>query len=115
MWCSECALFAQEHALSRLVCSENAHHRGESEVSAILSELTTMVGRDDPYPRYERLRSISPVVRADDGALVVTRYADCAAVVRDGRLGHMLPDMLAFLGLPTGPTIRRCGSCSPAS
>jgi cytochrome P450 len=70
------------------------------EVSAILSELTTMVGRDDPYPRYERLRSISPVVRADDGALVVTRYADCAAVVRDGRLGHMLPDMLAFLGLP---------------
>jgi cytochrome P450 len=70
------------------------------EVSALLTELTTMEGRDDPYPRYERLRSISPVVRADDGALVVTRYADCAAVVRDGRLGHMPPDMLAFLGLP---------------
>jgi cytochrome P450 len=70
------------------------------EVSALLTELTTMVGRDDPYPRYERLRSISPVVRADDGALVVTRYADCTAVVRDGRLGHMPPDMLAFLGLP---------------
>ncbi|HEV8172056.1 MAG TPA: cytochrome P450 [Actinoplanes sp.] len=70
------------------------------EVSALLTELTTMEGRDDPYPRYERLRSISPVVRADDGAVVVTRYADCAAVVRDGRLGHMPPDMLAFLGLP---------------
>jgi cytochrome P450 len=70
------------------------------EVSALLTELTTMVGREDPYPCYERLRSISPVVRADDGALVVTRYADCTAVVRDGRLGHMPPDMLAFLGLP---------------
>jgi cytochrome P450 len=70
------------------------------EVSALLTELTTMEGRDDPYPRYERLRSISPLVRADDGAVVVTRYADCAAVVRDGRLGHMPPDMLAFLGLP---------------
>jgi cytochrome P450 len=69
------------------------------EVSSLLSELTTLVGRDDPYPRYERLREISPVVRADDGALVVTRHADCAAVTRDARLGHMPADMLAFVGL----------------
>ncbi len=60
-----------------------------SETSTLLSELTTMVGREDPYPRYDRLREISPLIRADDGALVVTRYADCAALVRDGRLGHM--------------------------
>jgi cytochrome P450 len=71
-----------------------------SETSALLSELTTMVGRDDPYPRYDRLREISPLIRADDGALVVTRYADCTTVVRDGRLGHTPPDMLAFVGLP---------------
>jgi cytochrome P450 len=71
-----------------------------SETSGLLAELTTMVGREDPYPRYARLREISPLIRADDGALVVTRYADCAAVVRDGRLGHMPPEMLAFVGLP---------------
>jgi cytochrome P450 len=71
-----------------------------SETSALLSELTTMVGRDDPYPRYDRLREISPLIRAEDGALVVTRYADCTTVVRDGRLGHTPPDMLAFVGLP---------------
>src|SRR5690349_9274735 len=59
-----------------------------------------MTGRDDPYPRYARLRKIAPVLRADDGALVVTRYADCAAVTRDARLGHMPADMLAFVGLP---------------
>ena len=69
------------------------------ETSELLAELTTMAGREDPYPRYDRLRRISPVVRADDGALVVTRYADCAAVVRDGRLGHMPREMLAFIGL----------------
>jgi cytochrome P450 len=71
-----------------------------AEVATLLSELTTMVGREDPYPRYERLRQISPIVRAQDGALVVTRYADCATVTRDSRLGHMSPDMIAFLGYP---------------
>jgi cytochrome P450 len=71
-----------------------------AETSELLAELTTAVGREDPYPRYERLREISPLVRAEDGALVATRYADCAAVVRDGRLGHMPADMLAFIGLP---------------
>jgi cytochrome P450 len=70
------------------------------EVSELLAELTTMTGREDPYPRYRRLRDISPVVRADDGALVVTRWADCTTVVRDGRFGHLPTDMLAFIGLP---------------
>ena len=71
-----------------------------SEVSVLLGELTTMVGREDPYSRYERLRAISPIVRADDGALVVTRHADGVTVTRDARFGHLPADMLAFLGLP---------------
>ena len=70
------------------------------EVLALLAELTTLAGREDPYPRFDRMRRISPVLRADDGALVVTHHADCAALVRDQRLGHMPPDMLAFLGFP---------------
>ncbi|MEV6489642.1 cytochrome P450 [Actinoplanes sp. NPDC051633] len=69
-----------------------------SETSQLLGELTNLVGREDPYPRYDRLREIAPLIRADDGALVVTGYADCATVVRDGRLAHMSPDMLAFIG-----------------
>jgi cytochrome P450 len=71
-----------------------------TETHTLLDELTTMVGREDPYPRYARLREISPLLRAVDGALVVTRYADCSQVTRDSRLGHMDPDMLAFLGFP---------------
>jgi cytochrome P450 len=70
-----------------------------AEVLTLLDELTTLTGREDPYPRYARLREIAPVVRADDGALVVTRHADCAAVVRDPRLGHMPRHMLDFIGL----------------
>ena len=65
-----------------------------AESAELLAELTTLTGREDPYPRYDRLRAIAPLIRAEDGALVVTRYADCATVVRDGRLGHMPPDML---------------------
>jgi cytochrome P450 len=70
-----------------------------AETSKLLDELTTLVGREDPYPRYARLQKISPVVRADDGALVLTRHADCATVTRDGRLGHLPKHMLAFIGL----------------
>jgi cytochrome P450 len=70
-----------------------------AEVLTLLDELTTMTGREDPYPRYARLREIGPVVRAEDGALVVTRHADCAAVVRDPKLGHMPRHMLDFIGL----------------
>jgi cytochrome P450 len=70
------------------------------EVLTLLAELTTLAGREDPYPRFDRMRRISPVLRADDGALVVTHHADCTAIVRDQRLGHMPPDMLAFLGYP---------------
>jgi cytochrome P450 len=67
------------------------------EVSTLLDELTRLTGREDPYPRYRRLREISPVVRADDGALVVTRHADCVTVTRDPRLGHMPTHMLEFV------------------
>ena len=70
------------------------------EVLRLLDELTRMPGRADPYPRYDRLREISPVVRAEDGALVVTGYGDCATVVRDPRLQHLPADMLAFAGFP---------------
>lgn len=71
-----------------------------SAVVEVLNELTTMAGRENPYPRYARLRETSPIVRAEDGALVVTRYADCSTVTRDPRFIHAPPDMLAFLGYP---------------
>ncbi|WP_206061048.1 cytochrome P450 [Nonomuraea basaltis] len=58
----------------------------------LLDELATTAGRENPYPRYDRLRRISAVVRAADGTLVVTRHADCVAVTRDPRMRHQSPD-----------------------
>ena len=70
------------------------------EVLELLDELRTPVGRADPYPRYARLREISPILRAADDAIVVLDYADCQTVVRDPRFAHMPADMLAFIGFP---------------
>ncbi|MEV7624938.1 cytochrome P450 [Actinoplanes sp. NPDC089786] len=69
------------------------------ETARLLDELTTPIGRDDPYPRYDRLREISRLIRAEDGALVVTGYDECQTVVRDSRLGHFPTDMLGLAGL----------------
>ncbi|MFC9965657.1 cytochrome P450 [Nocardia ignorata] len=43
---------------------------------------------DDPYPDYEALRELGRAHRLSDGTLVVTGYADCAAVLRDPRFGN---------------------------
>ncbi|MEQ8486485.1 MAG: cytochrome P450 [Pseudomonadales bacterium] len=43
----------------------------------------------DPYPMYHQLRAASPVLELADANLVVlTRYADVQAALRDRRLGH---------------------------
>ena len=69
-------------------------------VDALLDELTTLTGREDPYPRYAQLRTTAPVARASDGALVVTRYADCHAVVRDPRFVKAPVQAMLRLGYP---------------
>ena len=57
-------------------------------------------GRADPYPLYERLRAIGPVVTAPDGTLVVTGYRECSMLLRDHRL-HKTPERrLAASGYP---------------
>ncbi len=58
-----------------------------------------MVGREDPYGHYARLRELGPVLREPDGTLIVTRFADCQAVSRDHRLGKMPIEMLPLAGL----------------
>jgi cytochrome P450 len=66
-----------------------------ADVDRWLFELTQPEGRDDPYPRYEALRTNAPVALAEDGALVLTRYADCHTVLREPRFGR--PDADAVL------------------
>ena len=54
----------------------------------------TTEGREDPYRTYHQLRALAPVAAAPDGALVLTRYADCDALLRDPRFGRADPDRL---------------------
>lgn len=41
--------------------------------------------RADPYPRFSRLRELEPVHQSPFGFLVLSRYADCASMLRDPR------------------------------
>ncbi len=70
-----------------------------SEVHELLDELTTFEGRQDPYPTYAALRRLAPVARAADGVLVLSRYADCHALLRHPQLGHGDPDAVPIPGL----------------
>jgi cytochrome P450 len=65
-----------------------------AETDRLLFELTQPEGRADPYPRYAALRRTAPVALAEDGAIVLTRYADCHAVLHDHSLGKPDSDAL---------------------
>lgn len=71
------------------------------DVHALLDGLTTAAGREDPYPAYARLRTEAPLALAPDGVLVLTRYADCDALLRSPQCGRADPDALfSAMGMP---------------
>ena len=47
---------------------------------------------DDPYPYYRSLRERAPVRRSQGGFWVLTRHADCLAVLSDRRFGHVFDE-----------------------
>ncbi|MET9496579.1 cytochrome P450 [Streptomyces sp. NPDC006552] len=55
--------------------------------SAAPLDLTDPALLADPYPAYRYLRTAHPVLRGPLGAFLVSRYEDCAALLRDRRMG----------------------------
>lgn len=55
-------------------------------VNALIRELNSRAGQDNPYPVYARLREVAPVYLDRAGTAVLTRYDDCLAVIRDTSL-----------------------------
>jgi len=51
----------------------------------VLRLLVGTTHRDDPYPVYRRLLAEDPVHKTPFGMLVLSRYRDCAAILRDPR------------------------------
>jgi cytochrome P450 len=61
-----------------------------------LIDLFDPASRADPYPGYRRWRETMPIFRVAEELIVLTRHADCAAMLRDSRFGHGGPEnMLA--------------------
>jgi cytochrome P450 len=52
--------------------------------------------RVDPYPVYERLRREAPILEGPFGALVLSGYADCEAILRDPRSSSDFRNSTAF-------------------
>jgi cytochrome P450 len=55
-------------------------------VGAEVLDLKDPEFRRDPYPHYARLRAEHPVVRTEGGYWLVSRYADCGAILKDQAL-----------------------------
>ena len=53
-----------------------------------LSAFLTGAFLDDPYPLYARIQEKSPAFRLPNGLVIVTRYADVEAVLKDRRFIH---------------------------
>ena len=66
----------------------------------LLAALAEPEGRAGPYPLYDQLRALGPVVAAPDGVLVVTGYRACSALLRDHRLRKAPERALAAAGYP---------------
>jgi cytochrome P450 len=56
----------------------------------LVTLLLSPEGRADPYPLYRELRGRAPVLRSGLGSIVLSRYDDAIAVLRDPRMGRGL-------------------------
>ncbi len=71
-----------------------------SEVGDLVAELVTPAGQADPYPVYRELRALGPAVASPDGAVVVTGYRECAALLRSPDVRKNPGPLLTASGYP---------------
>jgi len=55
---------------------------------SLLAAFVSRAGRDNPYPVYRELLALPGLPRLGDGSLMMTRFADCSAVLRNPDVGH---------------------------
>jgi len=55
---------------------------------SLLAAFVSRAGRDDPYPVYRELLRLPVLPRLGDGSFMITRFADCSAVLRSPDVGH---------------------------
>lgn len=79
----------------------------QSAAGQLLAEvLLTDFGASGPYEGYRRLRDLAPVLVTGGGSLVLTRYADCDATLRNRAIGKA-DESLGFRLSPIPDDLRR--------
>jgi cytochrome P450 len=73
-----------------MVSGQTAAGSRHSEADALLVQWAEEEGNQDPYPLYAKLRTLAPVHRFGTG-VYLSRYDDCATVIRDPALGSQSP------------------------
>jgi cytochrome P450 len=66
--------------------------------AALISIFASAKGLADPNPYYRELRERSPVHLSGFGGVVLSRYADCHALLRDNRFGNGPPTVNTGFG-----------------
>ncbi len=72
----------------------------------LVSLMLTPEGVDDPAPWYKKLRDEMPVFESGSGAVFLSRFDDCRAVLRDNRFGNTEKRGTAGLFGDSSPEIR---------
>lgn len=73
-----------------MVSRHTAAGSRQGEADALLAQWAAEEGNQDPYPLYAKLRTLAPVHRLGTG-VYLSKYDDCAAVIRDPALGAQSP------------------------
>jgi cytochrome P450 len=74
-----------------MVSQQTAAGPRRSEADVLLAQWAAPGGSEDPYPLYAKLRALAPVHLGESGGVYLSRYDDCAAVIRDPSLGAQSP------------------------
>ncbi|MFC7310228.1 cytochrome P450 [Streptomyces monticola] len=72
----------------------------ESIITEVLDGIYTESGRANPYPLYDKLRALGPVVTAPNGTVLISGYAEQLAFMKDHRLKKHPGRRLAATGWP---------------
>jgi len=73
---------------------------------ALVGALLTDPFQTDPYPFYNRLRTLAPVYRSESGLWFASEYAACETLFRSPAFG-VASDSVT---IPASRTARRCSS-----
>jgi cytochrome P450 len=91
--------------MAQLLATEVDRDRQAAGDAALINIFASAKGLADPNPFYRELREQSPVHLSGFGGVVLSRYADCHALLRDNRFGNGRPEPATGFGAGNPETL----------